>query len=229
MKRWQKQLKKTKNSFIELFEKCSEDLKTLAFTHSSYAHDHDVECNERIEFLGDSVLSTIVSDYLYKHYHYLEGKMSKIRANFVCTDNLATLAKELGIENRILFGKSFKSKEISNAVLADTIESMIGVMYLTYGMPSIANAVLEALKIKEQINAGLTSKDFKSQLQVFVQDKKLKLKYSTDTYETKGGQTNFRASVFVDDEFLAYGQGSTKREAEQNAAHLALTKLSKKS
>ena len=229
MKRWQKQLKKTKNSFIELFEKCSEDLKTLAFTHSSYAHDHDVECNERIEFLGDSVLSTIVSDYLYKHYHYLEGKMSKIRANFVCTDNLAALAKELGIEIRILFGKSFKSKEISNAVLADTIESMIGVMYLTYGMPSIANAVLEALKIKEQINAGLTSKDFKSQLQVFVQDKKLKLKYSTDTYETKGGQTNFRASVFVDDEFLAYGQGSTKREAEQNAAHLALTKLSKKS
>ena len=201
----------------------------MAFTHSSYAHDHDVECNERIEFLGDSVLSTIVSDYLYKHYHYLEGKMSKIRANFVCTDNLAALAKELGIENRILFGKSFKSKEISNAVLADTIESMIGVMYLTYGMPSIANAVLEALKIKEQINAGLTSKDFKSQLQVFVQDKKLKLKYSTDTYETKGGQTNFRASVFVDDEFLAYGQGSTKREAEQNAAHLALTKLSKKS
>lgn len=221
-------MKKAKNSFIELFEKCSDELKTLAFTHSSYAHDHDVECNERIEFLGDSVLSTIVSDYLYKHYHYLEGKMSKIRANFVCTDNLATLAKELKIENRILFGKSFKSSEISNAILADTIESMIGVMYLTYGMPSIANAVLEALKIKEQINAGLTSKDFKSELQVFVQDKKLKLKYTTDTYETKGGQTNFRASVFVNDEFLAYGQGSTKREAEQNAAHLALTKLTKK-
>lgn len=220
-------MKKTKNSFIELFEKCSEDLKTLAFTHSSYAHDHGTQCNERVEFLGDSVLSTIVSDYLYKHYYYVEGKMSKIRANFVCTENLSALAKELQIENRILTGKSFKASSLSNAVLADTIESMIGVMYLTYGMPSIANAVIEALKIKEQISAGLKSKDYKSELQIYAQDKQLEVKYTAETYLTKGGQTNFRASVFVNNEFMAYGQGSTKREAEQNSAHLALTKLNK--
>lgn len=222
-------MKKAKNSFIELFEKCSEDLKTLAFTHSSYAHDHGTQCNERIEFLGDSVLSTIVSDYLYKHYFYVEGKMSKIRASFVCTESLADLAKKIGIESRILFGKSFKSATVSNAILADTIESMIGVMYLTYGMPSISNAVLEALQVKEKLSAGLTSKDFKSELQVLMQGQKKKIKYTAETYETKGGQTNFRASVYVDDKFVAYGQGSTKREAEQNSAHLALTKIKKDS
>ena len=220
-------MKKAKNSFIELFEKCSEDLKTLAFTHSSYAHDHGTKCNERIEFLGDSVLSTIVSDCLYKHYYYVEGKMSKIRASFVCTDSLAELAKQLGIESRILFGKSFKTKTVSNAVLADTIESMIGVMYLTYGMPSIANAVLEALQVKEKLTMGLTSKDYKSELQVYCQDQQKTIKYTAETYETKGGQTNFRASVFINNQFVAYGQGSTKREAEQNSARLALEKLKK--
>ena len=220
-------MKKAKNSFIELFEKCSEDLKTLAFTHSSYAHDHGTQCNERIEFLGDSVLSTIVSDYLYKHYYYVEGKMSKIRASFVCTDSLAELAKQLGIESRILFGKSFKASTISNAVLADTIESMIGVMYLTYGMPSIANAVLEALQVKEKLTMGLTSKDYKSELQVYCQDQQKTIKYTAETYETKGGQTNFRASVFINNQFIAYGQGSTKREAEQNSARLALEKFKK--
>lgn len=216
-----------KNSFLELFEKCPEDLKTLAFTHSSYAHDHDTQCNERVEFLGDSVLSTIVSDYLYKHYHYVEGKMSKIRASFVCTDSLADLAKQIGIENRILFGKSFNKNKVSNAVLADTIESMIGVMYLSYGMPSIANAVLEALQIKQKLSAGFKTTDYKSELQVFMQGSKKSLSYTCETYLTAGGQENFRASVFVDGAFVAYGQGSTKREAEQNSARLALTKLQK--
>ncbi len=220
-------MKKAKNSFLELFEKCSKDLKTLAFTHSSYAHDHGTQCNERVEFLGDSVLSTIVSDYLYKHYFYVEGKMSKIRASFVCTDSLADLAKQLDIAPRILFGKSFKKSAISNAVLADTIESMIGVMYLTYGMPSIANAVLEALQVKQKLAAGLTSTDYKSSLQVMMQESKRKLTYKVETYLTQGGQENFRANVFVDGEFVSFGQGSSKREAEQNAAHLAISKLNK--
>lgn len=220
-------MKKTRNNFIELFEKCSEELKSLAFTHSSFAHDHNIESNERVEFLGDSVLSTIVSDYLYKHYHQQEGKMSKIRASFVCTANLSELAKELGIESNIKFGKSFKNKTISDSILADTIESMIGVMYLTYGMPSIQTAVIEALKIKDKIKSGALNKDYKSTLQEMIQERKQRLSYKVEQYMTKGGQENFRASVFVDNEFIAYGQGSSKREAEQNSAQKALVKLTK--
>ncbi len=215
-----------KNNFLSLFEKCSDELKDLAFTHSSFAHEKKLESNERIEFLGDTILSTIVGDYLYKHTKLNEGKMTKIRANFVCTENLSKLAKTLKIENRIKLGKSFKDK-ISDAVLADTIESMIGAMYLTYGLHSIQTAVLEALNVKEQLRAGMKAQDYKSELQEYCQENKMKLEYKCEKYLTKAGTENFKASAFVNKEFVSYGQGSTKKEAEQNSAKLALKKLKK--
>lgn len=219
-------MKKTKNNFIELFNKCSDELKELAFTHSSFAHEKKCESNERVEFLGDSVLSTIVSDYLYKHYHSNEGKMSKIRSSFVCTESLSKLAKSLNIGEKIKFGKSFQGN-ISDAILADTIESMIGVMYLSFGLHSISTAVLDALNVAETLKKGVKPTDFKSILQEYTQSKKQKLEYKIEKYLTPGGQENFRASVFVNGEFISYGNGSTKREAEQNSAHLALEKLNK--
>ena len=85
-------------------------MKELAFTHSSYAHDHNLRNNERVEFLGDSVLSLIVSDYLYKNMRQDEGKMTKVKASFVCTESLSALAKKLKIEDRIKLGKSFQGK-----------------------------------------------------------------------------------------------------------------------
>lgn len=211
---------------MELFEKCSDELKELVFTHSSFANQNGVASNERIEFLGDSVLSTIVCDYLYKHCKSAEGKMSKIRASFVCTESLAELAKELKIESRIKFGKSFKGA-VSDAILADTIECMIGAMYLSFGLHSISTAVLNALKVKEKLKAGMKPKDSKSELQEYAQANKLKLEYRIEKYLTEGGQENFRANSFINGEFVSYGQGSTKREAEQNSANLALKKLRK--
>ena len=215
-----------KNSFIDLFEKCSDELKDLAFTHSSFAHEKKIESNERIEFLGDTILGCIVGDYLYKHTKLDEGKMTKIRSKFVCTENLANLAREIKIENRIRLGKSFKDK-ISDAVLADTIESMIGAIYLTYGLHSIQTAVLEALNVKELLKQGMRAQDYKSELQEYCQENKMKLEYKCEKYLTKAGTENFRASTFVNKEFISYGQGSTKKEAEQNSAKLALKKLKK--
>ncbi len=215
-----------RNSFLDLFEKCPTELKELAFTHSSYAHDHNLRNNERVEFLGDSVLSLIVSDYLYKNMRQDEGKMTKVKANFVCTESLSNLAKKLGIESRIKIGKSFKDN-ISDAILENTIESMIGVMYLSFGLPSIKSAIIEALEIKEKLRAGIKAKDNKSILQEYAQANKIKLEYTCETFTNKGGQEEFRASVLLDKKFIAYGQGSTKREAEQNAAKKAMTKLKK--
>ena len=216
-----------KNNFLELFNKCPDELKNLALTHSSYAHDHKIESNERLEFLGDSVLSTIVSDYLYKHLKKDEGKMSKIRATFVCTESLAQIAKNLDIEKHIKIGKSFKDKTISEAILADTIESIIGALYLTYGLPSISSAVLDLLNLKTELKKGIKPQDFKSELQEYCQSQKLELEYKVEKYKLENGQENFRASSFVNGKFISFGNGSTKREAEQNAAHLALTKLKK--
>ena len=216
-----------KNNFLELFNKCPDELKNLALTHSSYAHDHKIESNERLEFLGDSVLSTIVSDYLYKHLKKDEGKMSKIRATFVCTESLAQIAKNLDIEKHIKIGKSFKDKTISEAILADTIESIIGALYLTYGLPSISSAVLDLLNLKTELKKGIKPQDYKSELQEYCQSQKLELEYKVEKYKLENGQENFRASSFVNGKFISFGNGSTKREAEQNAAHLALTKLKK--
>lgn len=201
-------------------------MKELAFTHSSYAHDHNLRSNERIEFLGDSVLSLIVSDYLYKNMRQDEGKMTKVKASFVCTESLSNLAKKLKIQDRIKLGKSFKG-EISDAILENTIESMIGVMYLSFGMPSIKSSIIEALEIKEKLRAGIKAKDYKSIIQEYAQANKIKLEYTCDTFTNKGGQEEFRAGVLLDKKFIAYGQGSTKREAEQNAAKKSMAKLNK--
>ena len=82
-------------------------------------------------------------------------------------------------------------------------------------------------KIKDKIKSGALNKDYKSTLQEMIQERKQRLSYKVEQYMTKGGQENFRASVFVDDVFIAYGQGSSKREAEQNSAQKALVKLTK--
>lgn len=213
------------DKFLQMFNSCSEKLKQTALTHSSYAHDKGCESNERLEFLGDAVLQIIVSDYLFKHYHKDEGRMTKIRSAFVCTENLSSLAKEMDISSIINFGKSFKGKTISDSVLAGTIESMIAVLYLTYGIAKISDMIIKWLNVENKLKVGLEIKNYKSQLLEFCQDCKKKLKYETIIVDTKDNQKTFRSNILIDGEFVAFGQGSTKKLAEQNAAKLALKKL----
>lgn len=213
--------------FLELFNKCDERLKQTALTHSSYAHDKNIDSNERLEFLGDSVLQIIVSGYLYKHYHKDEGRMTKIRAAFVCTEYLATLAKDMNIMPMLKLGKSIAGKPVSDAILADAIECMIATMYLSFGLNKISDTIIECLDIKQKLKIGFEVKDYKSILLEFCQNNKKKVKYEITDVETSGGQSTFRATIFVDKEFVAYGQGSTKKVAEQNAAKLAYNKLTK--
>lgn len=213
--------------FLELFNKSDEKLKQTALTHSSYAHDKNIDSNERLEFLGDSVLQIIVSDFLYNHYHKNEGRMTKIRAAFVCTEYLASLAKEMNIMPMLKLGKSIAGKPVSDAILADAVECMIATMYLSFGLNKIADTIVETLDIKQKLKIGFEVKDYKSMLLEFCQNNKKKVKYEIADVETTDGQTTFRATIFVDKEFISYGQGSTKKVAEQNAAKLAYSKLTK--
>lgn len=215
------------NKFLELFNKSDEKLKQTALTHSSYAHDKNIDSNERLEFLGDSVLQIIVSDFLYNHYHKNEGRMTKIRAAFVCTEYLASLAKEMNIMPMLKLGKSIAGKPVSDAILADAVECMIATMYLSFGLSKIADTIVETLDIKQKLKIGFEVKDYKSMLLEFCQNNKKKVKYEIADVETTDGQTTFRATIFVDKEFISYGQGSTKKVAEQNAAKLAYSKLTK--
>ncbi len=216
-----------KSNFLEIFNSCDENLKTTAFTHSSYANEHHVLSNERLEYLGDSVLGLVVGDYLYNNYPANEGKLSKIRSNFVCTQNLSQIAKDLNIKNKIRVGHSLKASAISDAILEDTIESMIAVVYLSKGFKIAYKAVVNLLKLKENLAKGVKSTDYKSVLTEYASKNKLKIEFVSSTYITKGGQTNFKSGVRLNSKFYKYGTGSTKREAEQNASRLTLKMLQK--
>ena len=220
-------MKKNCKKFYELFLSADEKLKDIAFTHSSYANEHKAKSNETLEFLGDSVLSLCVSDYIYKNQNVNEGKLSKIRSNFVCTDSLSSIAKEMDLGSKIKLGRSFKDKTISDAMLEDLVESMIGVAYLCFGLKKTQDAVLEMLDIKSELKKGVKRIDYKTELQEIIQKSKRKLEYVCSTYVTKGGQTNFKSGIRIDGEFYKYGTGSTKRESEQNAARLTLKVLEK--
>lgn len=216
-----------KNSFLEVFNTCDEKLKDIAFTHVSYANEHKATSNERLEYLGDSVLGLIVGDYLYNNYPVNEGKLSKVRSTFVCTQNLSAIAKELDIKNRIKIGHSLRREDISDAVLEDTIESMIAVIYLSKGLKVAYKVVTELLDIKAKLKRGVKPSDYKSELIEYANKNKLKIEFVKSTYTTKGGQTNFKSGVRLNGEFYKYGTGSTKREAEQNASRLTLKKIEK--
>lgn len=214
-------------TFKKLLENLDLSYKNLALTHSSYAHDHKIESNERLEFLGDSVLGLLVSEYLYKNYDQSEGKLSQARAHLVCTDNLSRIAKELNIKDMLLVGKSFKNKPLSDAMLADTMESIIGAFYLQYSKVQVKKAVLEILFIKNFLKQGAQSTDYKSQVQELAQKLKQNIKYTCQTEKNDANQLSFKCFLTINSKALAYGKGSTKRQAEQNAARLALKKLQK--
>ncbi len=214
-----------KNNFLEIFDSCDDKLKDIAFTHVSYANEHKATSNERLEYLGDSVLGLIVGDYLYNNYPANEGKLSKVRSTFVCTQNLSNIAKELGIKPRIKVGHSLKNVPLSDAILEDTIESMIAVIYLSKGLKVAYKVVVELLDIKSKLKKGVKPTDYKSDIVEYANKNKLKIEFVSSTYLTKGGQTNFKSGVKLNDIFYKYGTGSTKREAEQNASRLSLKKI----
>lgn len=216
---------KKNNNFLEVFNTCDEKLKDIAFTHVSYANEHKATSNERLEYLGDSVLGLIVGDYLYNNYPVNEGKLSKVRSTFVCTQNLSAIAKELGIKDRIKIGHSIKKENISDAMLEDTVESMIAVIYLSKGLKVAYKVVTELLDIKAKLKKGVKPTDYKSDLVEYANKNKLKIEFVSSTYLTKGGQINFKSGVRLNDVFYKYGTGSTKREAEQNASRLTLKKI----
>jgi len=214
-----------KNKFLVLFELVDEEVKNTALTHSSYANEYKIESNERLEFLGDSVLGLITSEYMYKYLDLNEGKMSKLRANMVCWQNLSKILKKMDIKDKLKLGNSLKT--ISDSMLADTIESMIGAIYLKHGLNKTRDAVLELLNVKEYLHSNPKAIDFKTELQEICQKLKMKVRYDITNYVTKGGQTNFRSKIYIDDVFYGYGTGSLKKEAEQNSAKIAISKLEK--
>lgn len=204
-----------------------------ALTHSSYANEHKVqkkpgECNERLEFLGDSILSLLVSESLYETYRNKpEGDLTKIRAQVVCTRSLSKLAREIELGNYLLLGKGEEeSGRLKPTILENAFEALLAAIYLDSGHNKEAVSSFLMPLISKEIE--IASKDhmaydYKTSLQQFVQASgSERLQYALIAETGPDHAKEFTVEVRLNSNVIGIGSGKTKREAEQCAAKEAL-------
>lgn len=204
----------------------------LAMTHSSYANEHNLKSNERIEFLGDAVLGFLVARYIYDNFPEMpEGKMSKLRATYVCENANAKYAQELKIDKLLLLGHG---EEISGgrnkeAVINDAFESFLGALYLTNGLSDVKKVLEKVVFPHIKANDQVEFIDYKSILQEYVQaETRSALTYVLIKKEGTSNEPTFTMSVYLDGIILGTGKGRSKKDASQAAAKDALSKAAHK-
>lgn len=205
-------------------------LLQTALTHSSYVNEHrNSKDNERLEFLGDSILSLVVSNYIFSYKNNLrEGELTKIRSMAVCEKSLLDVAQRLNLGNYLKLGKGEKISggASRSSILADATEALIAAIYLDSDLKTVSKFVLSWLE--ETIVTALKNKnndDYKSKLQEEVQKIKGRiLKYEVTDIVGPDHARLFTVSVYCDDELIGLGKGRSKKCAEQMAAKDALLK-----
>lgn len=207
-----------------------EALLKNAFTHSSYANENrksGEHSNERLEFLGDAVLGVICAEYLYNTYPKMEeGQLSKLRAAIVCEKSLFALAKELDLGSQIRLGKGEEAgggRERSS-VLADCVEAVLAATYLDGGMKAAKDFILPFIKRETAFHMSEdSSNDYKTTLQEIVQKNKEEvLSYRLVSETGPDHDKCFEVEVLINSNIISRGSGKSKRQAEQEAARLAL-------
>ena len=200
-------------------------LLRIALTHTSYANESKVATthNERLEFLGDSVLSVVVADYLFHQSGRPEGELTRMRASLVSEDALFQFAQEiqLGEYLRLGHGEDLGGGRSRPSVVSDAFEAVIAALYLDGGMEAARNFILPF------ITEGKTAEDdYKTRLQEVVQqDPSAVLKYEVTGETGPDHNKQFTVCVWRNGELLADGRGRSKKAAEQHAAKVALEKL----
>ena len=210
------------------------ELLDMALTHTSYAHEAKQQPkpqhNERIEFLGDSVLSIIVSTYMYNNFPELaEGQLTKMRAHLVCEYSLFEYAKKIHLGDYLKLGKGedFTGGRERPSILADAFESVLGAVYLDQGM-EVARTYLLGLmqpEIDYICRHGIFN-DYKTRLQEYLQrDGEVEITYRL--LGSSGPEHNkvFTSEVIFEGKVIGKGQGHSKKDAEQHAAQQALKQL----
>ncbi len=203
----------------------------LAMTHSSYANEHNLKSNERIEFLGDSVLGFLVARYIYDNFPNMpEGKMSKLRATYVCENANAKYAKVLEIDKLLLLGKGEEQSggRQKEAVINDAFESFLGAVYLTNGIEDVKKILEKVVFPHIKANDQIEFVDYKSQLQEYVQaETRSNLVYRQVSKEGSSNDPLFTMEVVLENIVLGRGVGRSKKDASQQAAKSALSKMAK--
>lgn len=205
------------------------DLLKNALSHTSYAHEHfrNAKSNERLEFLGDTILNLAISDFIYNHKPEIsEGNMSKIRATVICEDALYEAALKLNYNKFIMLGVGEERLGGRNkaSILADAFEAVIAAIYLDSDFYTAKEFVLRNLEgVTEKAIGNLGEKDHKTKLQEILQSESSE-KISYEIVDEKGPDHNkqYVAVVKLGKKILGQGKGTSKKEAEQNAANVAL-------
>lgn len=212
------------------YEFKNKELLKKALTHSSYAFENKVESNEKLEFLGDSILEFISSKYLYKNFPKLkEGEMTKVRAAIVCEKSLYEIAKLHNFSDFLYVGRS----EIQNhgntrqAIMADSVEAVIAAIYFDSGMEEAEKFIVENLKEAALVaSQNVGQKDYKTVLQEKLQvHGDVKIQYEIIKEEGPDHNKKFTAVVSCNGELLEQGTGKTKKAAEMEAARKAIQKI----
>ena len=216
---------------MEFLKKYNIEAKDLslyetAFTHTSYANENNIESYERLEYLGDAVLELIMSEYLYKKSDLKEGKMTKLRANYVCENALYEYSCILGLNKYIKLGKGESEHDGKNnkTIVADVFEAFIGAMFLDLGLDQVKKFMYENVINLIEENKIEVEKDYKSALQEYVQTSKKSLTYEVIDEYGPAHDKRFVVVVKIDDIIYGKGFAHSKKEAEQNAARDALSK-----
>ena len=208
----------------------NKELLKQALRHTSYANERNLESNEKLEFLGDSILEFLSSKYIYNKYTKLrEGEMTKVRATVVCEKSLYKVAKLHNFSDFLYLGKSEQKTDGSKrpAILADSVEAVIAAIYLDGGLEEAEKFIIENLKdaiLDATKHVG--DKDYKTVLQEKLQEHgDVKIEYKTIGESGPDHDKTFEADVEVNGKFLAKGKGKSKKEAQMQAAKKALENL----
>ena len=206
-------------------EMCIRDSET-ALTHTSYANENNVKSYERLEYLGDAVLELIISEYLYKNTEYEEGKMTKYRSHYVCENANYEYSTRLGLNDYLKLGHGEEERggKYRKAIVADIFESFIGAIYLDLGFKEVEKFIYKhVIPLIEDKHIDFFD-DYKSVLQELVQTDKKSLEYVIVNEEGPAHDKMFTVNVIIDNIVYGTGTAHSKKEAEQIAAHDALTK-----
>jgi ribonuclease-3 len=202
-----------------------------ALTHSSYANErwhNSLLSNERLEFLGDSVLGMLVAEYLYKTFpDRPEGELTRMRADMVCETTLAAAANRIGLGEHLLLGhgeERFGGRQ-RNSILADAMESVIAACFLDGGMEAALKIVQQFILVDVPVTK-LHNADYKTALQELVQQKKNQvLSYTLVGQTGPDHDKHFEVDVSLNGLTVGHGTGRSKKRAEQDAARAAMAKL----
>ena len=202
-------------------------LKT-ALTHSSYANEMHMHalCNERLEFLGDSVLSIVVSDYIFRRFpNMAEGELTKLRSYLVCEKTLSRFSKNLNVGDYLILshGERNLNGHERPSILADAFESIIAAIYLDGGLDEARKFILRFVKPEADNPKQKSFKDYKTTLQEIIQkNPEEHLEYIVTGESGPDHNKHFTVELHLNSNVIGKGGGRSKKEAEQQAAREAL-------